>query len=1289
MNAPRRQLTLAFWIPFGLLFLLAAGAAWWVSRNGENWTRARLEEELSRRLGASVVIGRLEIDLVPPTTRAYDVLVERADGVPLATARVVEVSMFWPQLRSRPLRIQSVAVDGLELYVERDAEGRFHWLELEGGDGGGAGVAIDRLTVRDGHLRYADRKVPLDLTLAGFLAQASGSSVDGFAARLEAADTVVGLPTGATYAGAVSARATWDAGRLRVVHARLGGPDLQATVTGGGWEREDGSWGLDFTASGAAGLLRRLGVSDSDVAGTWSFAGTLGGLDSWSLGGVLTASDLTFEDKTLRNLQASLHADPDVLRLDGIHGRFARGAVEAAVEVRWAEDEKPVRVEAEVTDGDIPALMAEFGLEGLDLVGRWNAAGVYTCPAADPMAGEGTFDAELFAADRAGRLTWHRRVPLDVRNGSIDFRTLPSDLDAERFTVGGTHDLRTGAGSMQYRADTLVVDAWLDVFGLRDDPDTARWLPAAGQGTLEGTLNWAPGDWSTRLSVDLTDVALGEIAVDEVRGALSASPAGVQDLRLDFSRPDGALLLSGGILATDPALFDLAIETSGWPSAELVRQLELPLDVAGPLDASIAVGGDSDDLVVTARLAVAPVTVAGIAADSLTARLRVAGGQAYLEPLELRAPAGVLRASGSLPLEDGEAALDLEVQTADLSAEPFASWLPADSAGTLSGGGRLGGTLDAPALAVQLAVDSLHLGGQDLSRAGPSHLDLNLAQGALRIDGAVGDVLTYAGGGTLTEHAAAIDLDVTGARLAALVEAFAPGSLQGLDGSFHGTLELAGDPAAEDFAPQLEIDRLDLTYGDKVLSAIEPVRVAWRDDGIEIESFYLGDSATESEIFLSGRVDPADEARLDLRGQVSLDTVWFEPFLPGIELEEGSFDALATVEGTLEQPQVNGQGELRQRRIRAAALDRPIDRLSAVVLFYPGSVVLDEAHAAFASGTLRAAGNIVPYAEGGPQYRLQLVADDLQLRYPEGWRVRGGAELNVTSEPDGRVVSGQVTIASAAYSQDVAVGVTQLLQGAFARRPELVDEPDEELVATRLNIFVRGPGALRIHNNVADLRGDLDLVVRGSLARPVVFGEIQAEPGGTLLYSGNVYDVRRAGLQFTNPYRLEPEIDLVATTRMRQYDVTLDVAGTLDRLNVNFASNPPLADLDVLALVAGGEEPRSTDLPGAGEPTASSAQSFLYGQAASVVANRFNRLFGLDKFRIDPLTGESGNLSSARVTVGKRLGRDLFATYSYDPSLNELQILQLEWQISRQLTLVATQNGDGSFAMDARWEKSF
>ncbi len=74
---------------------------------------------------------------------------------------------------------------------------------------------------------------------------------------------------------------------------------------------------------------------------------------------------------------------------------------------------------------------------------------------------------------------------------------------------------------------------------------------------------------------------------------------------------------------------------------------------------------------------------------------------------------------------------------------------------------------------------------------------------------------------------------------------------------------------------------------------------------------------------------------------------------------------------------------------------------------------------------------------------------------------------------------------------------------------------------------------------------------------------------------------------------------------------------------------------------------------------------------------------------VAPLATGGQSLSSARVTVGKRLSKKLYVTYSLDPSTTEQQLLQVEWRLSDQLVLVMTQNGDESYSVDARWETRF
>jgi hypothetical protein len=57
--------------------------------------------------------------------------------------------------------------------------------------------------------------------------------------------------------------------------------------------------------------------------------------------------------------------------------------------------------------------------------------------------------------------------------------------------------------------------------------------------------------------------------------------------------------------------------------------------------------------------------------------------------------------------------------------------------------------------------------------------------------------------------------------------------------------------------------------------------------------------------------------------------------------------------------------------------------------------------------------------------------------------------------------------------------------------------------------------------------------------------------------------------------------------------------------------------------------------------------------------------------------------------VGKQISRDLFVTYSRDPSTSELDILQVEWQADENIVVVLTQRGDRAYSVDVQVERRF
>jgi translocation and assembly module TamB len=323
-------------------------------------------------------------------------------------------------------------------------------------------------------------------------------------------------------------------------------------------------------------------------------------------------------------------------------------------------------------------------------------------------------------------------------------------------------------------------------------------------------------------------------------------------------------------------------------------------------------------------------------------------------------------------------------------------------------------------------------------------------------------------------------------------------------------------------------------------------------------------------------------------------------------------------------------------------------------------------------------------------YRLTVVAHGVSLRYPAGVNSRGNAEIVVASSSGGRQITGLIDLERALYVEDFAVGTVDLLRSFLQRQRQVVEETDTLLATTQLNVLIRGPGALRIRNNLADLTADVDLTLRGTLARPVVFGRLEAREGGEIVWNDTTYGLQRATVTFNNPYRIEPIFDLVASTEVKSFDITLTLEGPLEKLRTGFSSNADLADLEILSLLTTGDSPSEAPVT-PGQPAAPGvlAQQFLYGQAASALSRRVGTLFGFDRFRIDPLAGAGESVSSVGVTVGKRLSRDVFVTYSSEPTSDRNYVVQVEWQVARNVTLVLTQAGDGSYAVDAQWERRF
>ncbi|MCP4204893.1 MAG: hypothetical protein GY769_23540 [bacterium] len=1291
-----------------VVVLLAVLGSARFARWAERFAEARAGSYLNRQ----VEIGSVSIDLIPLSIEARDLVIGGpGDGEPaFAEVERLQVDARMGSLLRPGVTLHRVFVEKPLIRVNFDESGQHDAPRTQRrrfrDQPRRFEIAIGSIEVVDGELETEHRKYPLEVSARDLRANlAGGDDRLELVGQLRADEVTVVLPQARPYLGTVSVLGSYRPGRAEIAAGSFEAPDVAAEVRGFVQWRGERRTSFSIEASGQGRLLDRLGYGDGLVDGPFDFVGEfVRGEREWSLSGGLSSTGIEVVERRVSSVSGRVQVDSEGARYRIESARYGRGTIDGSVRMALGSENAPVELDLQLSRVDVGRLLEDQRIPIIGLAAEATGNFSYQFLRRQPRSGNGWADLKIERTLGAEGLPVDGSAVLSIGDGRLRTEAVRLTGEDQLIVATGSYDMAEGSGSFDVEVTSEAIEAVLALLPMAEPG--ALWQPERGRGEVVAEVIVDGEAVQVLTELNLEDVEAPGFRADRVQGRFELDPVGVHDLRVELLRPTAGLIVTGSVpLVADVAADGdddellLAVDAEGWPLSDLQPWLPFEMPLQGPFSGGATIRGSPEAPEGSARGRVAPPSLGKLEASRLDFDLDFSPERVVFHEAELGFGQGAIRLSGDYDLLADRMALAVDSDRLDLSALEMLPISAERLAGTLEVSGELGGSITNPDLALVFGVESVAIDDAVLGETGSGELRLEWHGRDIESEGGIEGLVRLAGGGVLEDGVADLEFEVSSSDLRAILALFLPQAVPDFEATGQGSLRVAGALGAARLpAVRLRLDELLIRRPGlravRTLENLEPVSIVLDGGVLVLDSFYLATPDAESEFFVAGRIGLEDDKTLDLKMQCSLGASWFEPWAPeGIELVEGTFDVIGSIVGTVSEPRLDGVGEFSGGKLVSTGFAATFESTEAVFLFYPRQAVLDQLSARVVGGRLNGAGTVGWTESGELDYRFQISGDGLNFRYPEGWSIRGNTDFTLSSSPGGRQLSGALDLDRALYVTDVPVELDQLLRSFFEQRRVEVEETDELLTTTQLNLAVTADETLRIRNNLADLRGSADLVLRGSLARPVVFGTVEFDPSGRLIYSGNEYELERGLLTFANPYRLEPVIDLVAHTGLREYDVTLSLSGTPERLSFDFISDPPLAELEVMALMTGGR-PRDPEF---GETRESQslqgenlgAETFLYGQATSLVANRFNRLFGLDQFRIVPLTSSTGDLSSARVTVGKQLSRDLFATYSYDPSETEEQILELEWSISRSLILVLTQNGDGTYAVDAKWEKAF
>jgi translocation and assembly module TamB len=484
--------------------------------------------------------------------------------------------------------------------------------------------------------------------------------------------------------------------------------------------------------------------------------------------------------------------------------------------------------------------------------------------------------------------------------------------------------------------------------------------------------------------------------------------------------------------------------------------------------------------------------------------------------------------------------------------------------------------------------------------------------------------------------------------------------------------------------------RLALEYANVQLQNEGPIHLRSSSSEFNLDPATLRGTDTNIRVGGNVRFTGRRTVNLDLNG--ALDLRLLSGYFPDVDAR-GPAQINASFEGTLDRPRITGRVHIDNASVRAVDTPLGLTAIKGDLIFDATRVFFENVNAEEGGGTLKLSGSL-NYADRPIRYDITARTDRVRIRYPEGMSWLAGGTLRLTGTPDAGLVTGRVTVERVTLSGGLEVA------GALIAAKEGISGPSTNSNFLRNLQFdveaVSTPDA-RMEWPSAEFEADANLRVRGTWEHPILLGHIHVL-SGDLSFRGNRYRVSRGDLNFANPFQLNPDINVEATTTIQQYEITLNFTGPANKLALSYRSDPPLPSNDIITLLALGQTTSEAELRGGGtgasQSSTAGASALLSEAISSQVGGRLERLFGITKLRVDPgLTGVGATGSeqnaAARVTVQQQIARDLTITYVSNVSSTQQQVIQVEYNVNRNVSIVALRDYNGTFGIDIKIKKRF
>ena len=446
---------------------------------------------------------------------------------------------------------------------------------------------------------------------------------------------------------------------------------------------------------------------------------------------------------------------------------------------------------------------------------------------------------------------------------------------------------------------------------------------------------------------------------------------------------------------------------------------------------------------------------------------------------------------------------------------------------------------------------------------------------------------------------------------------------------------------------------------------------------------------------LSGKAKSNGPLDISLKGRIPLKTAYLfikesediKPEEIRIDELEGNLCISATIEGRVKNPKIQAVIDLEKVGMLISGLEQSLEGINGTILLTPRQLEIKKAISGqMDKGSFELTG-FLEMAKWQPQKAdFLLTAHKIPVEVPDLLDLVFNTSLSIKGTNENPEIKGKIVLLDGTYYKDVKFNLLEGVGQKKRKFKQSYQNHDQSILNNlKLDIILKSHRPFKVDNNLAFLNLSPDLHLTGTAAQPLISGRARVN-SGKITYQKKDFIVRKGVVDFVDPYRLAPDLDILSDVKVRTWIISLKVSGTPENLLLTLSSDPPEEDGDILSLLLFGKT--SQELIAGKSGGTQSTRQLLAELIAGTMGKDIKKAAGIDILEVettevgnnDDIDEQESDPDRVKITMGKKLSRRLTIKYAVESKNGELNQRAIsEYKFSDQILFNGFQDNRGIY----------